>query len=297
MLALTVLTVTAQRRITPVTPAATAGKATAAATDTASVVDPSRLVHYHDAQGNVVTVDTVTGAEVADTVATRQVKTGMTFPLLHSVSVGVNIWDPVMRIFGQHYGLIDFSAGVNLHNRYRPTLEIGVGSASHTPDDGNFTYKGKLAPYFKIGLDYNFFYNSTAPYELYAGARFGLTRMSYEIDNVELSSGYWDETSRFDIPSQSLTASWLELLVGIKVNIWRGLSMGWTLRYHSLLSDGNPAYGKPWYIPGFGTRGSTWAGSFSIYYTLPLNKRRPAVVDSEPQSSAEALPAPSTSTR
>lgn len=271
----------AQRRITPVTPPPVAGRETQSPTDTAEAFDPSRLVQFHDASGNVVLVDTVTGMEVRDTTAvTGDSLPKMEYPLWHAVSVGVDLWDPVMRAFGQHYGLVGFSAGVNLHNRYRPMVEVGLGDASYTPEEGNFTYKGKMAPYFKIGMDYNFLYNSNPDYEMFAGVRFGFSPFSYEITDVTVNAPYWGETGGFDIPSQSVTASYFEFLVGIKVKVWRGISLGWTLKYHSVMNDGKPSYGKPWYIPGFGTRGSTWAGGFSIYYTIPLNKRRrPAVED------------------
>lgn len=288
--AVTTVTLMAQRRITPVTPAPAAGREVEEKPDT-SAVDPSRFVHFHDAEGNVVLVDTVTGREVADTVtAQNDSLPKMRYPLLSSVSVGVDLWDPIMRAFGQHYGLIGFSAGVNLHNRYRPVVEIGLGNASYTPDDGNYTYKGKMAPYFKIGMDYNFFYNSSSAYEAYAGVRFGFSRFSYELTDITVDSPYWDETTRFDIPSQSVTASYFELLFGIKVKVWRGISLGWTLRYHSVMNDGNPHYGNPWYIPGYGSRGGSWAGGFSIYYTIPLNKRRIPVVENVTEEPPQSEP-------
>lgn len=278
-LAVAVTTLMAQRRITPVTPIPVAGREAQERPDTTKSLDPARLVHFHDANGNVVLVDTVTGLEVRDTVdSVRDSVPRMEYPLWHAVSVGVDLWDPVMRAFGQHYGLIGFSAGLSLHNRYRPMVEVGLGDASYTPDDGNFTYKGKMAPYFKIGMDYNFLYNSNPAYEMFAGVRFGFSPFSYEITDVTVNSPYWDETGGFDIPSQNVTASYFEFLIGIKVSVWRDFSLGWTLKYHSVMNDGNPRYGKPWYIPGFGTSGSSWAGGFSIYYTIPLNKRRPAVV-------------------
>lgn len=296
------MTLTAQRRITPVTATPAAGKTVEPEKTDTAVFDPSRFVHFHDAEGNVVLVDTVTGREVADTTlsANNDTLPKMQYPLWYSASIGVDLWDPVMRAFGQHYGLIGFSAGVNLHNRYRPVIEIGLGNASYTPDDGNYTYKGKMAPYFKIGMDYNFLYNSNPSYEAYAGIRFGVSRFSYELTDITVNSPYWDETTQFNIPSQSVTASYFEFLFGIKVRVWRGISLGWTLRYHSIMSDGNPRYGDPWYIPGYGSRGGAWAGGFSIYYTILLNKRHtPAVgtVTEEPIHSEPLHPSNETTER
>lgn len=290
--ALMTLTLTAQRRITPVTAIPVAGKPVEPEKTDTAAFDPSRLVHFHDAEGNVVLVDTVTGREVADTTlsAGNDTLPRMQYPLWYTATVGVDLWDPVMRAFGQHYGLIGFSAGVNLHNRYRPVVEIGLGNASYTPDDGNYTYKGKTAPYFKIGMDYNFLYNSNPTYEAYAGVRFGFSHFSYELTDITVNSPYWDETTRFNIPSQSVTASYFELLFGIKVKVWRSVSLGWTLRYHSIMSEGSPGYGKPWYIPGYGSRGGAWTGGFSVYYTIPLNKRRAPAVGNEAGESIHSEP-------
>lgn len=290
--ALAATTLMAQRRITPVASAPVAGKAVEAANADTAAVDSTRFVEFRDEVGNVVLVDTVTGREVRDTVGADGEGSGkMKHPLLYTASFGVDLWDPVMRAFGQHYGLVGFSAGLNLHNRYRPIVEVGLGNASYTPDDGNYTYKGKTAPYFKIGMDYNFLYNSNPDYEAYAGVRFGFSNFKYELTDVSLNSSYWQETSRFDIPSQSVSASYFELLFGIKVKVWRNIALGWTLRYHSIMNNGNPRYGDAWYIPGYGTRGGSWAGGFSVYYTLPLNKRRAPVVESEADASTLSEPA------
>lgn len=267
------LSLTAQRRITPVKPAIAAGEPQPAERDTTRPRIPTTVAHYHDDLGNVILVDTVTGQEYKDTTAVQQKVPKMEYPLLSSVSVGVDLWDPLMRAFGNHYGLIGFSAGVNLHNRYRPVVEIGLGDANFTPDDGNFTYKSKMAPYFKIGADYNFLYNSNPAYEVYAGLRFGLTPFKFELTDITVTDSYWDETQHFNIPSQSVTATYFEVLLGVKVKLWGPISAGWQLKYHSLFSDGNPEYGQPWYIPGYGTHRSNWSGSFSIYYTFDLNHR------------------------
>ncbi len=268
-----------QRRITPVEPSQAIGSVVEKR-DTTRKVDKSRLAHYHDADGNVVLVDTVTGKEYVDTVEVKKKEdAGVEYPLFYALDLGVDVWDPLMRAFGQKYGLFSVSAGLSLHNRFRPILEIGLGNASYTPDDGNFTYKGKVAPYFKLGVDYNILYKSDPTYEAFCGVRFGLTPFSYEITDVMMDSGYWNEETRFNIPSQSVTASYMELVLGIKVKVWRDMALGWTVKYHSLFSDGKPSYGKPWYIPGFGTRGSNWAGAFSVYYTIPLNKPKVPVVE------------------
>ncbi len=281
LIALCAITLPAQRRITPVKPAAAAGEPQPLQRDTTRVRIPSSVVHLHDDNGNVILVDTLTGREVPDTLSLLPAPPKMEYPLLSGFSAGVDLWDPLMRAFGNHYGLISFSLGVNLHNRYRPIVEVGVSDADFTPDDGNFSYKSKIAPFFKIGADYNFLYNSNPDYEVYAGLRFGFTPFSFEVTDVTVNNNYWDVSSRFDIPSQSVTASFFEVLFGVKVKLWGPISAGWQIKYHSLISDGNPRYGQPWYIPGYGTRRSNWSGGFSIFYTFHINHQRADKVDNQ----------------
>lgn len=283
LIVLAVLSMTPQRRITPVKPAVAAGEPQPAERDTTRRQLPPSVIHFHDDNGNVILIDTITGAEYNDTTHLIANVPKMEYPLLSGVSIGVDIWDPLMRAFGNHYGLIGFSAGVNLHNRYRPVVDVGIGDANFKPDGGNFTYKSNMAPYFKIGADYNFLYNSSPAYEVYAGVRVGFTPFKYEITDITLNDPYWGETSHFDIPSQSVTASYFELLIGVKVKLWGQLSAGWQVKYHSLISDGKATHGQPWYIPGYGTHRSNWAGSFSFYYTFNLNHPPHNQVNNESQ--------------
>lgn len=231
-----------------------------------------RSIHYHDDNGNIIMVDTVTGQEWTDSTL-LPVPPKMKQPLMFAIEVGVNIWDPVMRIFGQKYGGIDFSAALNLHNRYIPTFEAGFGLADNTPPDMNFTYKTPLAPYFKLGADYNFIYNSDPDYRFVAGLRYGFSAFRYSLDNVTLGDSYWSQDATIAFPSQNVTAGWLELVLGLRVKIVGPISAGWMFRYHTILHRSHPATGDAWYIPGYGSSSSSITGSFSIVYNLGLKPR------------------------
>jgi len=268
------VTAIAQRRITPVNTAASATQPiNELANDTARINARIRasMMHYRDENGNIVYVDTVTGREWRDSTVINA-KKPMQYPLLHSVSVGVDLWNPLMRAFGQHYGLIDFSAGVSLHNRYKPLVEIGLGTASNTPEGNNFTYKSPLSVYFRIGAEYNFLYNATPDYQFTIGLRYGFAPFSWSVEDITIGNSYWGSDTHPTIPSQTATAGWMEFTAGIRVKLWGPFSAGWTFRVHSILHESNSEHGKPWYIPGYGSRKGAITGSFSIFYTLPLNK-------------------------
>lgn len=268
----------AQRRVTPVNNAATATQPVNENKLPGDSIDRSKLVKYRDDKGNIVLVDTISGREFVDS-TDMPVVPPMLYPLVFDASVGINLWDPLMRAFGQSYGLIGFSAHFNMHNRYIAALEFGLGNANNTPADNNFTYRSPLAPYFKIGMDYNFLYNSNPDYMIYAGMRYGFTPFKWTLDDVSLNPGYWDGPTSMQFPDIKTTAGYLELLLGIKVKIAGPISMGWTFRYHKVIHQSATQYGKPWYIPGYGTRGSSIGASLSVYYTIPLKGRRQAIRD------------------
>lgn len=268
-------TASAQRRVTPVQPAA---PGTTPKVEREKKIDKSKLVEMRDVNGNTILVDTVSGTEVRDsTMLAAPPK--MEYPLLHGVTVGLNFWDPLMRAFGQHYGLADVWAEVSLHNRYFPFFSIGMGNCDDTPDDSNFTFRTPASPYFKIGASYNFFYNSNPDYKLQAGLRYGFTSYKWSVEDITVDEGYWGDPSHFSISDQSSTAGYLEITLGLKVRVLKNWSLGWNIIYHSLIHETKNPLGEPMYIPGFGKRNSAITGNFSLMYTLPLNKKKAAEVN------------------
>ena len=261
------LSAAAQRRITPVKTSPKKGDTpTAVATD--STARPESVVEVAGTDGSIILVDTISGKEYTDTILTVAPK--LIYPRWESISAGVNLWDPLMRCFGQHYGLIGFWGEVSIHNWIKPYVEIGLGNASYTPDRGNYTYKSGIAPYFKIGANYNFLYNSNPAYSVYLGLRYGISNFSYDISNVEVYPGYWGEEASMSVPSQRVTAGYFEVGVGLRVMIAANCYLGWEIKVHNIIHTSKAPYGDPWYVPGFGARGSLFTGAVSFSYTLPF---------------------------
>lgn len=264
----------AQRRITPINNATTATQAVNENRLPADSIDRSKMVQYRDEKGHIVLVDTVTGIEIVDTVVVTQKVPPMKYPLVFDASIGLDLWNPLMKAFGQSYGLAGVSAHFNMHNRYIASFEFGFGQANNTPADNNYTYHTDLSPYFKIGMDYNFLYNSNPDYQLFAGLRYGFSPFRWTLRDVSVDGSYWGEPEKMNFPELSATAGYLEFLLGIKVKIYRNISMGWTFRYHRVLHESPTLNGKAWYIPGMGTSNSAIGASLSVYYTLPLGKSK-----------------------
>ena len=271
----------AQRKITPVKPAPAATTNPQQQRPVREVDPKANLAEARDAQGNIIFIDTVSGTEWVDTTIRKSAK--MIYPLLESVTVGVNLWDPAMRLLGQDYGGADIWAELSLHNRYKPVVEFGLSSANITPDGKNYTFHSPLAPYFRIGANYNIFYNNNPAYQFLTGVRYGLTFYKYDISEFTLDDPYWGISQQFSIPSQSATTGFFEFVAGVRVMLGKQISLGWMAKYHAILHESKAPYGKPMYIPGYGKRGGAFSASFSISYTLPLGK--PSTPTTEPTES------------
>ncbi len=198
-------------------------------------------------------------------------------PKFMNVTVGLNLWDPLMRALGQKHGGGEVWASLNIRNRFIPVVEVGVGMANDTPDGANFTYKSDLAVYGKVGMNYNFMFAKDPKYLLYGGLRFAASAFRYDITDVHIDNGYWTGTDKtYSLLDQSSSALWMEAVAGIQVEIVKNLSLGWSVRYNFPLKIKDLPQSRPWYIPGYGTRGNPLHMTLSVSYSLPLHKEKKA---------------------
>ena len=192
------------------------------------------------------------------------------YPKLTDLTFGVNFAEPLFMALGQSYASADISATLNMWNRFQPTVELGLGWASNTPDDMNFTYKCKPSPYIRVGANYNILFKNEPDYQVFLGLRLGYSTFSYDVTDVHYTNSYWQEDLEYNLTGERSHALWGEGLAGLKVKLKDRLSMGWSVRYHRLFSHGKSYNAEPWFIPGFGPRGGSVSFSLNIYYTLPL---------------------------
>ena len=204
------------------------------------------------------------------------------YPLLTDLSIGLNIADPLFMMFGQSYASVDVSATLNMWNRLQPTIELGMGWAKSTPDDMNFTYKGKPSPYVKVGVNYNFMFKNSPDYQALVGLRLGYSNFGYDVTDITYWNTYWQEDINYNITGERSHALWGEAGVGLKVKLWDSLSMGWMICYHGIFNYGKNEHSSPWFIPGYGPRKGSLGLSLGFYYTLPIRSKAKAKAIDEP---------------
>ena len=183
-------------------------------------------------------------------------------PFYQGTSIGVEIAGIGSYLLGSDILNSEIAVQANLKNRFLPVIEVGYGKADAINDGNNLHYKTS-APYFRIGMDYNVFHKKThLPGYLYVGLRYGMSSFSYDVDGPSMTDpNYGGEISYpFAYSGMKSTASWLEGVLGLKVKIYKGFCMGWSVRYKMRMNVEGHDNSIPWYVPGFGKKNENERG-------------------------------------
>ena len=120
---------------------------------------------------------------------------------------------------------------------------------------------------------------------LYVGLRYAFSSFKYDVStlpvddpiwggsigNPSLEDDYWGGSVPFSHLGMKGSMQWFELVVGVKVRIYKNFNMGWSVRMKYKTSASTNEYANPWYVPGYGKFKSNNMGiTYSLIYKLPL---------------------------
>ena len=193
-------------------------------------------------------------------------------PFYQGLMVGVDVSGLASKAFGSDAFSSEISIHANLKNRFFPVVEIGYGKTDTTGEETNIHYQTS-APFFRVDMDYNVFYKKPhLPGYFTVGLRYGFSSFTYDMQSPDLVDPNWGHTSipvtYNDVKSN---AGWLELVLGMKTQVYKDFYMGFTVRYRARQSMKKHENTEPYYIPGYG-RGKTsnFGITYSLSYRLPF---------------------------
>lgn len=186
---------------------------------------------------------------------------------LHGFAVGVDLAGIVQKAISS-YGQYEASLRVNLLDCYFPIVEIGIGKAYREDEVSLITYESS-APYFRLGMDYNFMKNKHDDYRVYGGARWAFTSFSYDISHPGATDPVWGGVTPYGAKDVKTTYHWAELVAGVDAKIWGPVHLGWTVRYRKRMYHSTDEIGDAWYVPGFGESGNSNLG-YSFVVTIDI---------------------------
>jgi len=157
------------------------------------------------------------------------------------------------------------------------------GSIDKLIEDENINFNS-TGSFLRIGFDYNMFENWIGmDNSIYVGFRYGNSSFSNKILNYEVRNkdSYFSnlvEDEFETIEYSNLSGNWIEILLGIKVETFKNVYLGLSLRLNKLLSDEKPNNFGNLFIPGFNkvTDENTFGSGFNytLTYSIPLKKRK-----------------------
>jgi len=178
----------------------------------------------------------------------------------------VQIWEPVNTNF-------EFSITSDLVRSIYVNGEGGWLKTAFSDEDQNYTSGGY---YLRMGGLYNLFKRkSQAKDMIYIGLLYGFSNFWHEADQITITDDYWGVGSgRLD--RKTLKSNWLEIKIGIQIEIFKNWFLGWAIRprFHlfGTTDERLPAYIIPGY--GKGENNVNFGMSYYLAFRIPYGKNK-----------------------
>lgn len=195
----------------------------------------------------------------------------------YGVRLGVDLFKLTRSFYETDYRGLELVGDYRITRRHYLAAEIGNENKTVSDDPLNFTTKGT---YLKVGFDYNGYENwLNMENIIFVGLRYGVSSFSQTLNSYQIynPNPYFGEApvvisgDNFD----GLSAQWIEVVAGMKAEVFKNIFVGFSFRLNRLVSQKRPNNFDNLYIPGFNR---TYNGDFgvgfnyTVSYFLPLYK-------------------------
>ena len=197
----------------------------------------------------------------------------------YGLRVGGDIGKLIRSFADDDYSGFEVMADYRLKKRLYIAGEIGFEEKNTITDYLDITSKGS---YIKGGIDYNMYQNwLNMDNMIYTGFRIGASTFSQNLNSftVYTTDQYWEPqfTSNDLKEFNGLTALWVELILGMKVELFNNLFLGLNVQLKIMASETEPDNFGNVYVPGFNkTFDSSGIGvgyGYTMSYRIPLYKK------------------------
>lgn len=200
----------------------------------------------------------------------------------YGLRVGIDLSKVALSFFKDSYTGLELVGDYRITENLYAAAEIGNEKKATSEDTYDFTTSGS---YIKLGIDRNVYKNWYGMNNLiHVGGRYAFSTFSQTTSNVAAydTNRYWSNDNYVVINETETafngrTASWLELVLGMKTELLPNLYLNASVRIGYLVSDSDTADFPNLWIPGFNkvTDGSRFGSSYnySISYFIPLYKK------------------------
>ncbi len=196
----------------------------------------------------------------------------------YGLRVGVDLSKPLRTLLQDEYSGLELLGDYRIYKDYYLAGELGNEQMDLFEENLSVSAKGS---YIKLGADYNAYENwAGMENAITIGLRYGFSTFSQTLESYAIATQEpYFPADIIDTPEETkgLTASWAELIVGIKVELFQNLYLGANVQLKRQVTQTTPSNMDNLYIPGFGTTNDfSQFGvgySYNISYLIPLYKK------------------------
>lgn len=198
--------------------------------------------------------------------------------VFRGLSIHADIGFPIISLLGRNARTYEVQLDVNLYRRIFPIFEIGYATAEKELIS-KINYNTK-APFFRVGVNYGLlkpFKDDETSRNVksypFVGVRYAFSPMWYNLENIIIGDEYWGTSEVIDFKNKFAYSGWVEIVGGVRVDLFKGLTLGWSVRLKTLLHTSAPNKSHVWYVPGYGkSSGMGFMFNYTIGYTFYSGK-------------------------
>ena len=195
----------------------------------------------------------------------------------YGLRVGVDLFKLTRSFYEKDYRGLELVGDYRLTRKHYLAVELGNENKTVDDDQLNFTTKGS---YIRVGFDFNSYQNWLDMENIISvGLRYGVSTFSQRLNSYEIynPNQYFGENPVVISGEEynGLTAQWIEVVAGMKAEVFNNVFVGFSFRLNRLVSQKLPNNFDNLYIPGFNR---TYNGDFgvgfnyTISYFIPIYK-------------------------
>jgi hypothetical protein len=210
-------------------------------------------------------------ARIKDTIPVKKERFGL--------RLGVDLFKLTRSFYEKDYKGLELTGDFRVSKKHYAAAEIGTEDKTVNEPNLNFTTSGS---YVRIGFDYNTYENwLDMENQIYVGLRYGFSSFSQRLNSYSV----YNTEDFFPSPPtvitnqeyKGLTAHWVEVVVGVKAELFNNLYAGFSFRLNRMITQNEPQGFENLYVPGFNR---TYGGSdfgvgfnYTLSYFLPIYKK------------------------
>jgi len=200
-----------------------------------------------------------------------QVNAQDTIPIPLKIKVGLEVSGPTTYFIEKNNLSAEGYISVDFNEKIAAVLGGGYLNYTYSQYNYNFLSKGSFV---RIGFDFNLLKpdKSLGKYWVGVGLRYGLSVFNSEVPSFQ-QDNYWGSISS-SIAKKTNLGHFIEASPGVRAEIFRNVSLGWTISLRMLLYSGTGKDLRPIYFPGFGNASKTFSSglSYFIVWNIPYKK-------------------------